>query len=291
MNDPDGRTLEKIRSYLNVDRGRSGDYGLFVDFACIPQPFAWPSWHAPGAIALRFGSEVVFQGPLTVLRFELERVATEDEAQVCVDELVSLCEENKWELVSIADFKSLGLSDHVSVLFHGRYLRGVYRFDEAVSAEGYVRFRTAGDADAARGHPDLKRLCAGKEPQLMGEHVFENELKFKRGLSVMGSLFASATGTCVLQLTDPPGMLGHDGGPSELVSEHTGTVFVVSLRDMSLEEPARRRWLEELHEELGDGVLAWEKGPWGAVVVRVDGEGSCALTREKWDRECRENET
>jgi hypothetical protein len=70
--------------------------------------------------------------------------------------------------------------------------------------------------------------------------------------------------------------------PSELVSEQTGTVFVVShkaLKDKSLEEPARRRWLEELLEELGDGVLAWEKGPWGAVVVRVDGETAARAVR------------
>jgi hypothetical protein len=34
-------------------------------------------------------------------------------------------------------------------------------------------------------------------------------------------LYASATGTCVLQLTDPPGELGHDDAPSKLVSEST----------------------------------------------------------------------
>jgi len=84
----------------------------------------------------------------------------------------------------------------------------------------------------------------------------------------------------VLQFTDQPGELGSDdGAPSELVSERTGTVFVVSLRDESLEEPARRRWLEELHEELGDGVLAWEKGPWDAVVVRVDDETAARAVR------------
>ena len=309
MADPDGYTLEKIRRSLEVMRGGDGDRGLFVDFACLPQLFALPSWHAPEAISRRFGAEVR-EGPLTVLKFEWERVATEDEAQVCVDRLIALCEQQRWELASIADFESLGLRSrgHVGVLFHGcyvtgeyrfdervsaeekekenhyvhrlyRYLRGVYHFDDAVSAEGYVRFRNAGDADAARRHPDLKRMCGGKEPQLMGEHVFENELKFKRGLSVMGSLYASATGTCVLQLTDPPGKLDHDGAPSELVSERTGTVFVVSLRDESLEEPARRRWLEELHEELGDGVLAWEKGPWDAVVVRVDDETAARAVR------------
>jgi hypothetical protein len=276
MPDPDGRTLEKMRGYLNVKRGRSGDYGLFVDVACMPQNFARPSWYAPKAIALRFGSEVDFQGPLTVLRFEWERVATEDEAQVCVDELVSLCEEKQWELASIADFMSLGLSsrDHVSVLFHGLYIRGVYRFDEGAcrrlpkasreTAEGYVRFRTAGDAETARHNPKLVGMCGGKEPQLMGELVFENELKFKRGLSVMGSLYASATGTCVLQLTDPPGKLGHDVAPSELVSERTGTVFVIE--DKSLKDKS----LEELQKELGDGLLACEKGSWGKVVVRVD---------------------
>ena len=310
MADPDGYALEKIRGYLmKVVRVGDGDRGLFVDFACLPQLFAWPSWHAPQAISRRFGAEVS-EGPHTVLKFEWERVATEDEAQVCVDELVALCEQQRWELTSFADIESLGLRSrgHVGVLFHGcyvageyrfdervsadeeekendyvhrlyRYLGGVNRFDEAVFAEGYVRFRTAGDANAARRDPDLKRMCGGKEPQLMGEHVFENELKFKRGLSVMGSLYASATGTCVLQLTDPPGKLDHDGAPSELVSERTGTVFVVSLRDESLEEPARRRWLEELHEELGDGVLAWEKGPWGAVVVRVDGETAARAVR------------
>jgi hypothetical protein len=309
MADPDGYTLEKIRRSLEVMRGGDGDRGLFVDFACLPQLFAWPSWHAPQAVSRRFGAEVS-EGPHTVLKFKWERVATEDEAQVCVDELVSLCEHQRWELASIADIESLGLHSrgHVGVLFHGRYvtgeyrfddrvsaeekekeehyvhrlyryLRGVYRFDEAVSAEGYVRFGDEKHADAARRHPDLKRMCGGKEPELMGEHVFENELKFKRGLSVMGSLYASATGTCVLQLTDPPGILGHDGAPSELISKHTGTVFVVSLRDESLEEPARRRWLEELHEELGDGVLAWEKGPWDAVVVRVDGETAARAVR------------
>jgi hypothetical protein len=112
----------------------------------------------------------------------------------------------------------------------------------------------------------------------MGEHVFENELKFKRGLSVMGSLYASATGTCVLQLTDPPGMLGHDGAPSELVSERTGTVFVIedkSLKDMSL---------EELQMELGDGVLAWEKGSWDKVVVRVDDETAARAARSLNER-------
>jgi hypothetical protein len=172
----------------------------------------------------------------------------------------------------MADFTSLGLRspDHGSVLFHGRYISGAYRFDGGASAEGYVRFRTAGDADAARRHPDLKRMCGGKEPMLMGEHVFENELKFRRALSVMACLFASATGTCVLQLTDPPGELGSDdGAPSELVSERTGTVFVVRT-NMSL---------EELRKELGDGVLACEKKGWGEVVVRVDGETAARAAR------------
>jgi hypothetical protein len=211
-----------------------------------------------------------------VLKFERERVATEDEAQVGVDELVSLCEEQNWELASIADFESLGLSKHVSALFHGHYHNGAYRFDEGVSAEGYVRFRTAGDADAARCHPDLKRMCGGKEPQSMGEHVFENELKFKRGLSVMGSLYASVTGTCVLQLTDPPGKLGHDVAPSELVSERTGTVFVV--QDRSLKDKS----LEELQKLLGNSVLACEKkGSTGVVVVRVDGETAARAARSR----------
>jgi len=335
------------------------DCGLFVDYACIPQTFAWPSWHASEADPLRFGAESG-QGPLTVLKFKWERVATEDEAQVCVDQLVSLCEQEGWALAPIADFKSLGLAEEaasmaaaaaaavapaveareaarataatamaaareasgwwraaramatareaeqaaerkaaaakkalakkaaaelraaeakeLAVLFHQRYVSGAYRFDKGASAEGYVRFRTAVDAEKVRRHPELVRMCRGKEPTLMGERVFENELKFKRGLSVMGCLYASATGTCVLQLTDPPGELGGEDAPSELVSERTGTVFVVRT-DKSLEEPARRRWLEELHEELGDGVLACEKGPWGEVVVRVYGETAARAVR------------
>ena len=278
MPDPDGFTLEKIRGSLQVPQvmgGGDGDQGLFVDFACIPQSFARPSWYAPEAIIGRLDAEAR-QDPPTVLKFERERVATEDEAQVGVDELVSLCEEQKWALASISDFESLGLSKHVSALFHGHYHNGAYSFDEGVSAEGYVRFRTAGDADAARCHPDLKRMCGGKEPQPMGEHVFENELKFKRGLSVMGSLYASVTGTCVLQLTDPPGKLGHDVAPSELVSERTGTVFVV--QDRSLKDKS----LEELQKLLGNSVLACEKkGSTGVVVVRVDGETAARAARSR----------
>jgi hypothetical protein len=365
------------------------DCGLFVDFACIPQTFAWPSWHAPEADPLRFGAEAG-QGPLTVLKFKWERVATEDEAQVGVDQLVSLCEQEGWALAPIADFKSLGLAEEaasmavaaaaavapavkereaareaaatamaaareargwweaaramatareaeqeaerkaaaakralakkaatelraaeakeVAVLYHQRYVSGAYRFDKGASAEGYVRFRTAGDAEKARRHPELVRMCRGKEPKkmelfhmcgkatakamelyhmcgkatakaktrsepneptLMGERVFENELKFKRGLSVMGSLYASATGTCVLQLTDPPGELGGEAAPDELVSERTGTVFVVRT-DKSL---------EELGKELGDDMLSCEKGPWGVTVVRVDGERAARAAR------------
>jgi len=266
MPDPDGLTLEKIRGYLHVIMGGiHGEYGLFVDVACMPQNFAWPSWHAPEAFG-RFGAEVS-QGPLTILKFDCERVATEDEAQVCVDKLVALCDEKKWALASMADFKSLGLPrGHVSVLFHGRYKSGAYSFDvptdKGTSAGGYMRFSTPADAKAARQDPKLKRLCGGKEPKLMGEHVFENELKFGRALSVMGSLYASATGTCVLQLTDPPGELGKEVAPDELVSARTGTVFVVRT-NMSL---------EELREELGDDLLACEKKGWGEAVVRVLGE-------------------
>jgi hypothetical protein len=118
-------------------------------------------------------------------------------------------------------------------------------------------------------------MCGGKEPVLMGEHVFENELKFRRALSVLPCLFASATGTCVLQLTDPPGELGSDdGAPSELVSERTGTVFVVRT-DTSL---------EELRKELGDGVLAWEKKGWGEFVVRVAGETAARAVRSLNER-------
>jgi hypothetical protein len=242
-----------------------------------------------------------------VLKFKWERVATEDEAQVCVDKLVSLCEQQRWELASIADFKSLGLGSHdhdVSVLFPGRYRRGMYCFDDGVvygggffqwicsiwrwicagggilvpttivSAEGYMRFRTEGDAKAACQNLELKRMCGGKEPTLMGEHIFENELTFKRGLSVMGCLYASATGTCVLQLTDPPGELGKEVASDELVSEHTGTVFVVRT-DMLL---------EELREELGDCVLACEKKAWGEVVVRVLGERAARAARSLNER-------
>jgi hypothetical protein len=286
-----------------------------------------------------------------VLKFKWERVATEDEAQVYVDKLVDLCEQESWELSPIANVEGCGLAEaaaaaarkaaaavepaleamqaatkaaatmtaaakevrgwwgaarararareaeqaaerkaaaykravatkatmerraaeakEMAVLFHGRYIRGVYSFDKGASAEGYVRFRTEDDANAARRHPDLKRMCGGKEPELMGEDVFENELKFRRGLSVMGSLYASATGTCVLQLTDPPGKLGQEVAPDELVSERTGTVFVVRT-DMSL---------EELRQELGDCMLACEKKGWGEVVVRVDGETAARAAR------------
>jgi hypothetical protein len=236
------------------------------------------SWYAPGAISLRFGAEVS-EGPLTVLKFECERVDTEDEVQVSVDKLVSLCEQQRWALASMLDFNSLGLRDYGSVLFHGRYFRGAYRFDPGAYPEGYVRFRTVDDAAAARRHPDLKRMCGGMEPQLMGEHVFENELKFRRALSVMASLFASATGTCVLQLTDPPGELGSDdGAPSELVSERTGSVFF--LEDKSLEDKS----LMELRKELGDGVLACEKELRGRVVVRVDGETAARAVRSLNER-------
>jgi serine/threonine protein kinase len=366
--DPDGCALAKIREAirsLQEEQEEQEELGLFVDVACMPQTFSSPSWYDPKE-TLRFGAHVD-QGPLTVLKFEwecvaTERVATEEEAQVCIDKLVTLCEQEGWSLAPMARIKSLGLAEEaastagaqgmaaaaavvapakeakeaatelraaeakeVAVLFHGRYVRGAYRFDEGeyridngrYISEGYVRFLKAGDADAARRHSDFKRMCGGKEqkktkflrmcaeakakamelfqmcgnakakakakselnePTLMGEHVFENELKFKRGLSVMGSLYASATGTCVLQLTDPPGMLGHDGAPSELVSERTGTVFVIedkSLKDMSL---------EELQMELGDGVLAWEKGSWDKVVVRVDDETAARAARSLNER-------
>ena len=267
--DPDGRTLEKILCHAEIGRGADGDRGLFMDFACIPETFACPSWHAPEAVPLRFGSRsfwgpdnghLVDQGPLTVLKFECDRFATEDEAQVCVDKLVALCEQEGWALASMADLKSLGLQSrgHASVLFHGRYISGEYHFDEGADAGGYMRFRTPGDADAARQDPKLKRMCGGKEPKLMGEHVFENELKFKRGLSVMGSLYASATGTCVLQLTDPPGKLGHDDAPSELVSERTGTVFILELQKLQKLlklQKSLKELQKKLQKELGDVLL------------------------------------
>ena len=224
--DPDGCALAKIRAALKSKQPpekasavelkslqeEQEKQGLFVDIACMPQTFSSPSWYAPGAVPLRFGAKVS-QGPLTVLKFEwecaaTERIATEDEAQVCVDKVVILCEENKWALAPIADFKSLGLAEEaastagaqgmaaaaavvapakeameaatelraaeakeVAVLFHGRYVRGAYRFDEGeyridngrYISEGYVRFLKAGDADAARRHSDFKRMCGGKE--------------------------------------------------------------------------------------------------------------------------------
>jgi hypothetical protein len=70
------------------------------------------------------------------------------------------------------------------------------------------------------------------------------------------------------------GELGGDSdAPSELVSERTGTVFVIE--DKSLKDKS----LEELQMELGDGVLACEKGLWGKVVVRVNGETTALATR------------
>ena len=398
MPDPDGCTLEKIRGHLRGGEWvADGDRGLFVDVACIPQNFAWPSWYHPEAVTQRFGAKVDQdpQDPLTVLRMKWERVATEDEAQVCMDKLVSLCEQEGWALASMADVEGSGLAEaadaaadaaaaavepavkareaaretaetaiaaarevrgwwgaararatareaaqaaerktaaveravmtkatmerraaeakKVPVLFHGRYISGAYRFDKGASAEGYVRFQTEGDADAARRHPELVSMCAGKdpmgkvptgkvpmgkkpkkmelfqtsgkpiaqvaeakakwEPELMGERIFKNELKFRRGLSVMGCLYASATGTCVLQLTAPPGELGDDDAPDELVSERTGTVFI--MEDKSLEDKS----LEELQKELGDGVLACEKGSGGKVVVRVNGKTAARAAR------------
>ena len=281
MPDPDGRTLEKMRGYLDVKRGRHGEYGLFVDVACLPQTFSWPSWHAPNAIALRFGADLD-QGLLTVLKFECERVATEDEAQVCVDKLVSLCEGEKWKLASVADFEGLGLRsrNYGRVLFHGRYISGAYRFDSGADAEGYVRFQTEGDADTARQHPKLKRMCGGKEPKLVGEQVFENDFKFRRGLSVMGCLYASVTGTCVLQLTDPPGELGEEVAPDELVSERAGTVFVLELQ--KLQKELGNKSLEELQKvlekELGGAVLACEKKG-SQIVVRVLSERAARAAR------------
>lgn len=247
-------------------RGSNGDRGLFVDVACLPQRFARPSWYAPEAVSLRFGAEAG-EGPLTVLKFELERVAVEDEAQMCVDKLVSLCAQEGWMLAPIAGFEGPG---RVCVLFHGRYISGVYRFDEGAHAEGYLHFHTANDAGAARRHPELLHMCGGKEPTLMGEHVLVNELKFRRALSVMGCLYASAAGTCVLQLTAPPGELGDDVAPGELVSDRTGTVFVVRN-----DEP-----LEELQKELGDCVLACENSTSaGVAVVRVDGARAAHAAR------------
>ncbi|KOO32452.1 hypothetical protein Ctob_007563 [Chrysochromulina tobinii] len=267
--DPDGRTLEKILCHAEIGRGADGDRGLFMDFACIPETFACPSWHAPEAVPLRFGSRsfwgpdnghLVDQGPLTVLKFECDRFATEDEAQVCVDKLVALCEQEGWALASMADLKSLGLQSrgHASVLFHGRYISGEYHFDEGADAGGYMRFRTPGDADAARQDPKLKRMCGGKEPKLMGEHVFENELKSCRALSVMGSLYASATGTCVLQLTDPPGKPCKEVAPDELVSERTGTVFILELQKLQKLlklQKSLKELQKKLQKELGDVLL------------------------------------
>ena len=77
-------------------------------------------------------------------------------------------------------------------------------------------------------------------------------------------------------LPPPPPLpaLGHDVAPSELVSERTGTVFVV--QDKSLMDKS----LEELQKELGNGVLACEKGSFGKkVVVRVDGETAARAAR------------
>ncbi|KOO53741.1 ctr1-like protein kinase, partial [Chrysochromulina tobinii] len=244
--DPDGCALAKIRAALKSKQPpekasavqlkslqeEQEEQGLFVDIACMPQTFSSPSWYAPGAVPLRFGAKVS-QGPLTVLKFEwecaaTERIATEDEAQVCVDKVVILCEENKRMCAGEEQKKTK-----------------LFRMFAKAKAKAKELFQMCGNAKAkAKTKSDLK------EPTLMGEHVFENELKFKRGLSVMGSLYASATGTCVLQLTDPPGELGSDiDAPSELVSERTGTVFVMRTNTS----------LEELRKELGDRVLACEK--------------------------------
>ena len=293
--DPDGRTLETVRGHLDyLEREEDGvaGCGLFVDVACLPQTFAIPSWHHPEPEALRFGADAD-KGALTVLHLEWEPVETEDEAEVKIDNLTSLCQTREWKLASMSDLEGIGPlpgsgcdrpkgSD--GVIFHGRYVSGTYRFDQGATtkegkgprtAAGFVLFCSEDDAKAAQCHPELIHMCDGRKPKLMGQRVFENDRKFQRALSVMGCLYASAAGTRVLQLTDPPGDLGKELAPSELISKTTGTVFIV------------RSTEEKLLQEL-DGkqdVLAYQRGLWGAVVVRVHGESVAKAAR--WLKETR----
>lgn len=212
----------------------ASNHGLFVDVACLPQGYVVPSWRrGPTAEWQRYGADGE-RGTLTVLKFQWgasgHPIESADEAATCIDKLVSLCKQEGWELASMGEIEGCGSLPPRSadgVLFHGRYVCGTYRFDVGSRPEGYMRFRTAADAATALHLPELRMLCGGEAPRLIGEIVCSNELKFGRALTVMGCLYASATGSRVLQLTDPPGELGKDTAPDGLVSEELGTVFVV----------------------------------------------------------------
>ena len=267
------------------------------------------------------------QGEKKVLRFEwntTDSIETEADAHVWIEALVGMCEQRKWELVPMATLNGCGdsiaefeggaswKSNHFGILFHGRYISGCYRFDKASSPEGYIRFKSAEHAKKASNDNDFKSMCGGKKPKLMGERVFENELKFKRALSVMGCLYASQTRTAVLQLTDPPGELHKNRGPclwrlyeqafgklsqnehipklvpEELTSERTGTVFIVQIPGAggsSTTSPAALRYNTFKSKLLAntDVLACSEKATAGQLVVRILGAQAARAAREKVD--------
>jgi len=131
----------------------------------------------------------------------------------------------------------------VRILFHERYASGESRFDRTSKAEGFILFCSEVDARKAQRNEALVGLCGGQRPELIGESVFDNDLKFRRGLSVMGCLYASPAGTSVMQLTAPPAEDGNVSGKvktsqrdhsahcRELISKRTGSVFVLQVPD------------------------------------------------------------
>ena len=307
--DPDGRVLFKVKNYLKA-KALNGDSkaGLFVDYSCLPQTFAcaddrtleaWkhkPSWSIPNAPIERFAANGV-QGDLTVIKFtwdERDAIESEEEARVREDELIRELAFHGIEPPPLSGWNEAadrcGLKARTGkplILFHGRYKLGVYKFDRASSAEGFIRFGSAKDAHTALHDRQIRNtFFGGKKPQLMGEKVFANELIFRRGLSVMGCLYASTSGTSVLQLTNPPG--GAEAGsdpvrpPEELVSSSTGTVFVLRLPAAisgAASDNERANAVQDMQsriEKRGDVLacmnLLHAEHLWNArLVVRLDG--------------------
>ena len=305
--DPDGRVLEKIRGRLeNVKRQKQlqsfDAHGLFVDAACLPQAFAVPSWHKLPALVERFGAERLtpeqdLRGPLTVLKFDwdgVDPIDDEDEATICMDRIRDVCDGEGWSLACLAEFRSSGLQpDSMGVprvLFHERFISGTSRFDKSGPSVGYMRFRAPEHAKRARQNAKLLQMFGGRVPELMGESVLANELNFKRGLSVMGSLYASPVGTAVLQVTMPPDEYSKDD--LGLISNRTGTVFVLKVPDEAKAAAADDRKSRDVlpyevmqanealrrHVLTRRDVLAYvdllDAPDWTArMVVRFDGDG------------------
>ena len=175
----------------------------------------------------------------------------------------------------------------VRILFHERYASGESRFDRTSKAEGFILFCSEVDARKAQRNEALLGLCGGQRPELIGESVFDNDLKFRRGLSVMGCLYASPAGTSVMQLTAPPAEDGNVSGKvktsqrdhsahcRELISKRTGSVFVLQVpddadRDEGIKQ--LRAQLEKRTDVLACVDLLDRKDYTAQLVVRFDGE-------------------